>query len=286
MIQLSSILSNCKQEAGLYIVSTPIGNIYDITIRALQILSNVDIILCEDTRTTHKLLENYNLKKTLICYNDHSTDKDRNRIIDGIKQGQSYAIVSDAGTPLISDPGYKLVRLISENNLKIIPIPGACAAIAALTVSSLPSDQFYFLGFLPAKTHSRIGVLKNIKHINTTIIIYETARRLVDSLNDISSCLGNIPVCVVRELTKTYEEKKYGNLQDIIKYYSDNEPKGECVIIIDNHQKENFTDVQINELIINSLKTLSAKDTASTLAEITGLSKKDIYDKVLKIKNS
>ncbi len=285
MNDLNQMIANCKQnaelKAGLYIVATPIGNIHDITIRALSILANVDIIFCEDTRVSGKLLAHYGLNKKTFCYNDYSDEKDRENIINLILAGNKIALISDAGTPLISDPGYKLIRELINKKIYVTSSPGPTALITALTLSSMATDQFYFLGFLPNKENARQKALTSLKTIATTLIFYETALRLTACLSDIKLILGDKPACIARELTKSHEESVTGTVSEIIKYYETHTLKGECVIILDNREAKKFSEDEIDELIAKYSKELSAKDTAQIIADITGVSKKIIYQKII-----
>ncbi|MEM8833480.1 MAG: 16S rRNA (cytidine(1402)-2'-O)-methyltransferase, partial [Pseudomonadota bacterium] len=195
---------------GIYLVSTPIGNLRDITFRALDVLSSVDLIVCEDTRVTGKLIGAYGFKKKMQVYNDHSTQKQREDIINLVKNGQSVAFLSDAGTPLVSDPGFKLVRFAIENEVMVTSLPGPNAALTALQLSGLPSDQFSFLGFLPPKSGARQSVLQQWAETPSTLLIYETGPRLLASLGDMRTVFGDRDVAVMREMTKIYEETRRG----------------------------------------------------------------------------
>ncbi len=226
----SSILEN-----ALYIISTPIGNMDDITIRALKVLSKVDYIFCEDTRITNKLLEHYDLgKKSLFVYNDFSKEYDRQKIIKLLEDGKSIGLVSDAGTPLISDPGFKLVRECKEKNIKVIPICGASAVLSALVASGLASEHFLFYGFLSEKENERKKEIEKLSDKDETIIIYESPKRIMYTLKEIFNIMGDVDVCVAREITKIYEDIKTSKVSEIIKYYEDNEDKvkGEFVLIV------------------------------------------------------
>lgn len=272
---------------GLYIIATPIGNIKDITIRALETLEQVDLILCEDTRITHKLLNYYKIDTPTKCYNDHSTEKDRNQIIQHIQNQQAIALVSDAGTPLISDPGYKLVRQLHEHNLPITSLPGASAAITALTLSGLPTDRFIFLGFMPSKQKARINLLNEVKDSNATLITYETSPRLLTTLEDIKTHLGeNREISISRELTKKFEEVKLGNAESIINYYNqpDHPLKGEIVITIAPPHPKEWNNETLAALITETLENHSLKETVKIITEQTGINRNTVYEKALKLK--
>ena len=278
---------NTSIENALYIISTPIGNMDDITIRAIKILSSVDYIFCEDTRVTNKLLEHYNLgKKSLFIYNDFSNINDRNKIINLLKDGKSVGLVSDAGTPLISDPGFKLVRDCKEQNIKVIPVCGASAVLSALVASGLASEHFLFYGFLSEKENERKLEIEKLSYRDETIIIYESPKRFMYTLQNIYDIIGDIDICVAREITKIYEDIKTSKISKIIKYYNENNDKirGEFVIII-KQNKTNTTTLDIEKIknIYNNLKSyMKLKDIANFITKI-GISnnKKEIYNILL-----
>jgi len=217
---------------GLYIVSTPIGNLNDITIRALETLKNSDIILCEDTRISAKLLAKHNIPGSLSIYNDKSDETTRKYIIKNIEAGKVISLISDAGTPLISDPGYKLVREVKEKGYFIDIAPGVSAPIAALTLSGLPSDRFIFAGFLPKTDIGREKVFLEFAEVDATLIFFDRSTRIVDSLQVALKILGNREANVSRELTKLFQESRTSDIESLIKYYSQNLPKGEIVLLI------------------------------------------------------
>lgn len=218
----------------LYIVSTPIGNLKDITFRALEILQSVDYIACEDTRQTIKLLNHYNIKKTLVSYHSYNQKQRGSRILDDLSSGKSIALVSDSGTPGISDPGVRLISEAIKAGVNVCPIPGASAAIAALSVSGLPTDNFYFVGFLSPKQARRKTELENLKSLGVTLVIYESPHRLCKALNDILDVYGDINICLARELTKKFEEIRRELVSSAIKHFYKTEPLGEFVIILNN----------------------------------------------------
>jgi len=272
----------------LILVSTPIGNLSDISKRAIETLNNADIIACEDTRTSAQLFTLLGVKpKKLIPYHEHNADTVRPKILEFLKQGLQIALVSDAGTPLISDPGYRLVRDCRQNNIPVTTVPGANAVLSALQLSGLPSDAFLFAGFLPNKKSARRTTLQTHKNVLATLIFYETANRLTDSLNDILDVLGNREMAVVREITKKFEETRTGQISDLISYYTqEGNPKGELVLVISRaNEKEQQTE-DVDTLIRKTLETCSARDTADLVAKATGIHKKEIYKKVLDIQNA
>ena len=273
----------------LYLVSTPIGNLGDISQRAKETLTAADLIACEDTRTTRSLLTLLGIKHgPLTAYHEHNADKVRPQLIEKLKKGVNIALVSDAGTPLVSDPGYKLVRDCRELNLPVTTIPGANAVLSALQLSGLPSDSFYFGGFLQPKHSARYQQLTAIKNLQATVIFYDTPNRLLDALNDILTVCGNRKVAVVREITKKFEETLVNYVQNLIDYYTENgSPKGELVLVIDraDTQTTDLTPEQLDALILKTVQTSSAKETAELIAGLTGLSKKQIYKRVVELKN-
>lgn len=271
----------------LYLVSTPIGNLKDISTRAIETLQSVDLIACEDTRTTGTLLNLLGIKHPpLTAYHEHNADKARPILLKKLKQGLNIALVSDAGTPLVSDPGFRLVRSCREENLPVTTIPGANAVLSALQLSGLPSDSFYFGGFLPPKSSARQQTLAGIKDLATTVIFYDTPNRLIDALSDILNVCGNRLIAVVREITKKFEETKIDFASNLISYYTENGlPKGELVLVINRADKtDNTLDKQtLDELILKTLQTSSVKDTAEIVSTITGLPKKQIYKRAVEL---
>ncbi len=220
-----------SDKGHLFVVGTPIGNLEDITLRAISTLQNVDLILAEDTRNSKKLLSAHNIDTKMMSYHEHSNEKETKRIISLLLDGKNLALISDAGTPTISDPGYGLIRDCIKKEIKIIPIPGASAITTAMSVSGLPSDSFTFFGFLPQKK-GRIKKIKELLNVDNTIILFESPFRLEKTLNQLKEYLGNRSVVVGRELTKLYEEIIRGNLEEVIKYFSKSKVKGEIVIMI------------------------------------------------------
>lgn len=269
---------------GFYLVATPIGNLRDITFRALDVLSAVDLIICEDTRVTGKLMNAYGFKKKMQVYNDHSTDYQRDALIKAVSEGQAIAVLSDAGTPLVSDPGYKLVRGAVAEGLYVTSIPGPNAALPALQLSGLPTDQFSFLGFLPPKTTARQAMLKKWEGAAGTLIIYETGPRLVDSLQDMRITLGNREAAVTRELTKMYEEVRRGKLSDLILHYTaKGAPKGEIVVVVGHAVSEVISNESIEKQLLKALEKMSVRDAAEMVAQATGKPRKTIYTLALKL---
>jgi 16S rRNA (cytidine1402-2'-O)-methyltransferase len=215
----------------LFVVGTPIGNLEDMTLRAISTLQNVNLILAEDTRNSKKLLNAHNIDSKMISYHDHSSEKEIKKIVDLLLEGKDLALISDAGTPTISDPGYGLIRECIKNDITIIPIPGVSSITAAMSVSGLPSDSFTFIGFLPQKK-GRLKKINQLQALDNTIILFESPFRLEKTLNQLLEHLGNRTVVVGRELTKLYEEVIRGNLKDVIVHFSKSKIKGEIVVMI------------------------------------------------------
>jgi len=227
--------NNENKNGCIYLVATPIGNLEDITLRALNILKTVDVIAAEDTRHTGIFLAHYDIKKRLLSYHEHNEKSRANEIIKMALEGMKIAVVSDAGTPGISDPGYIVVRLAIEAGIDIIPIPGPTAFVAALTTSGLNTDEFTFIGFLPRKKTKRVEKLEEFKEINTTMIFYESPHRLEDMLEDVFLIFGDRECCITREITKKFEEMKRGLLSDMLRVLKENGPKGEYVIVVEGY---------------------------------------------------
>ncbi len=275
-------------EAGLYLVATPIGNLGDITIRALQALASCDVIYCEDTRVTGKLLERYGIRNSLKNYHEHNAARARPDILEALQSGKSVVLVSDAGTPLVSDPGFKLVEACATEGLMVTALPGASAVLTGLQLSALPSDRFSFLGFLPEKKSHRVKFLEEFKAHPLTVVVYESPHRVLDALADIAQVLGDRPVAATRELTKLHEEVLRGSAQSIHDVLEARPSiKGEFALVIaaaaENDQPTD--DVAIEAAITAALETLSASKAASQVAKSLGFSKEDIYARILKRKS-
>jgi len=216
----------------LYVVSTPIGNLEDITLRALRILKEADLILCEDTRVTSKLLSHFQIKKPLESFFEHSEVEKTTKVIERLSRDQNVVLVTDGGTPTISDPGFRLVKAAIGRGVPVVPIPGPSAVIAALSVSGLPTDKFTFVGFLPQKEGKRKNFLEKIKDYGGTVVAYESPNRLIFTLNNLLEILGDVPVCIAREMTKIHEEIYRGSVVGAIEHFKDKEVKGEVTLVI------------------------------------------------------
>jgi len=278
-------------DPGLYIVATPIGNMGDITLRAIDVLSKVDLIACEDTREAGKLTTVYDITADKVPYHDHNAAEMRPKIVNAIKQGGSIALISDAGMPLVSDPGYKLVEAVIAEGLPVTCIPGATASLSALVLSGLPTDRFMFAGFLPPKTVARKAALSEVAHVPATLIFYETAPRLEDSLADMLEMLGDRPAAVARELTKKFEEVQRGTLSALVAHYkAKGAPKGEIAIVVGAPKAgdvETWTDEAVDELLFKMLEDekLSVKDAAGVVAAKSGRRKSDVYQRAVLLRN-
>lgn len=274
----------CKPPAGLYIVATPIGNLGDITLRALAALAAADIIACEDTRNSGHLLRAFGIAKPTLSYHDHNADERRPEILERIRIGNVVALISDAGMPAIADPGFKLVRACRDAGFPVTVVPGACAAIAALAIGGLPTDRFLFGGFLPPKSAARRKFLAPYKTAEATLVFYESPARLAASLADLAAVLGEQrEAAVVRELTKLYEELRRATLGELAAYYTEHEARGEIVILIGKAGERTPT-VDLDLLLAKRLKCLSVRDAAAEVAEMTGEPKKFVYLRALAIK--
>ena len=272
---------------GIYIVATPIGNLKDISIRAQEVLSSADIIACEDTRVTKKLFNLLGLstQKNFIRLDDNTELKQADNLISLVNEGKSIALVSDAGSPLISDPGYKIIKRCRQEKIEVYTIPGACAVICALQLSGLPTNSFMFAGFIPNKDKARKDFLLNLKNIDTTLVFYETANRILKTLDVVAEIFGTREVSVAREITKIYEECVSGSVDDVIKHFLTNNPKGEMVLMIAPPTKEQANSINVEELLRQELKESTLKTAVKKLSDQYNLSKNDVYQLALKIKN-
>ena len=270
-------------DPGLYIVATPIGNLGDVSARAMAVLGGVAAVACEDTRVTGKLLHHLGLKQKLIRYDDHASEATRDHLL-GIAAISPLALVSDAGTPLISDPGYQLVIAARERGIPVTSIPGPSAAIVALTLAGLPSDRFLFAGFLPSKDKARREVLTELAAIKATLVFYETAPRLAASLAAIDEELPGRPVAVARELTKKFEECRSGSPAELIAHYAAHPPKGEIVLLIGPPGEVQVDAADAEAMLIAALATLKPSQAAAEVARQTGVDRKVLYTRAMELK--
>lgn len=269
----------------IYLVATPIGNLEDITFRALETLKKVDLIAAEDTRHTLKLLNHYEITKPLISYHRHNEEIKTQGLIEKVLEGKNIAIVTDAGTPGISDPGEEIVKEAIKNEIEIIPIPGACALVNSLIVSGINTKEFSFYGFLPLNKKNRKEKLNQIKKEQKTVILYEAPHKLQKTLQDILENIGDIPACIVRELTKVHEEKTYGTISKLISNFE--QPKGEFVIILDLNKMEDdeqdFTKMTLEQqYLLYERQGLEKKEIIKQIAKDRKVSKNEIYQEFMK----
>ncbi len=273
---------NNKDFGTLFIIATPIGNLKDITIRALETLKSVDLILCEDTSCSHKLLKNYEITTKTTKYNDHSGDVASNKVLSMLLSGKNIALISDAGTPLISDPGFKLVDLCRQNNITVTPIPGACSIIASLSASGMPTDQFTFVGFLPKQRSYIENLLINWKDFDGTIVFLENPTRLYKTIESVMRIMGDRRICICREITKKFEEFINITCQEFLNLYKDYDFLGEIVVIIEKSTILSQEMHDIDDLIDVMLKqNISTKDMVNLISSKTQISKRYIYSKIL-----
>jgi 16S rRNA (cytidine1402-2'-O)-methyltransferase len=274
---------------GLHLVATPIGNLGDITLRALSVLRDVDRILCEDTRVTSKLLARFGIETALEPYHDHNADRVRPAVLDAMRSGQKLAIVSDAGTPLISDPGYKLVRAALAEDLPVTVAPGPSAALAALILSGLPPDTFLFGGFLPPRATARRRALAGWAALPATLLFFEAPPRLAASLADMAEILGDRDAAVARELTKRHEEVRRDRLTTLAEHYRlTGAPRGEAVVVVGppTATSAEITDKDINARLAALLATHTVRDAVTQLASETGIPRRQLYERALAMQRS
>jgi 16S rRNA (cytidine1402-2'-O)-methyltransferase len=268
--------------AGLYIVATPIGNLGDMTIRGLETLAASEIIACEDTRVSGVLLRHYGISARLVAYHDHNSRKALPRLLEALDRGQTVSLISDAGTPLVSDPGYRLVRAVLEAGHAVTGIPGASSVLAALTTAGLPTDSFMFCGFLPTKSVARRKRLEQVAHIPATLVMFESASRLAGSLDDMAAVLGDRAAVVAREITKKFEESRRATLNELAGHYREaGPPKGEIVVVIAPPDKAPPSMAEAEVLLVELLATQTVSQAAAEAASATGLPRRALYQRAL-----
>ena len=276
-----------KLEAGLYLVATPLGSARDITLRALDILASADVLAAEDTRTARKLLDIHGVPlegRRIIAYHDHSNAGDRQRVLNNINQGKSVAYISEAGTPLIADPGYQLVRDARQANMPVLSAPGPAACIAALTIAGLPTDKFHFAGFLPPQQTARQKSLVELMPLRATLVLYESPKRLNALLEDIEFVGGserNVAVC--RELTKKFEDVQIGPVNTLRAFYEAKPAKGEIVVLIDAGEDAKVDEIDLEAALVQAMLSLRVKDAADVVAGAYGLPRREIYQMALRL---
>ena len=271
---------------GLYVVATPIGHLGDVSLRALATLAAADLIACEDTRVTRVLLDRYAIRAPLAAYHEHNAERQRPRLLAALAEGKSVALVSDAGTPLVSDPGYRLVAEATAAGHRVVPVPGASALLAALVVAGLPTDTFLFAGFLPPKTAARQKRLQALKAVPATLLFYESPHRLAETLADMAAVLGDRKAAVARELTKTFEEVRRGTLAALATAYAASEaPKGEIVVVVGPPGETAPEAADVDLLLLGLIPAKGVKGAADEAAALTGLSRRDLYRRALDLKD-
>jgi 16S rRNA (cytidine1402-2'-O)-methyltransferase len=273
-----------KLAAGLYLVATPIGNLGDVTLRALEALAGADVIACEDTRVTRRLTERYGIATPLTPYHDHNAAEARPKLLARMAEGQAVALVSDAGTPLISDPGYKLVRAASAAGHSVSALPGASAVLTALSVAALPTDRFFFEGFLPAKQGARQKRIAELKGIPATLVLFESGARLAAALADLAEGLGAREAAICRELTKLHEEVKRGDLAQLARLYAEGaEIRGEFVIVVAPPSADEAQADKVDDMLRGALARVSVKDAVGEVALATGRPRREVYQRALEL---
>jgi 16S rRNA (cytidine1402-2'-O)-methyltransferase len=280
----SPVLDDAPLAPGLYVVATPIGNLRDITLRALDVLAACDLVLAEDTRVTAKLLQAFNLAKKLERYDEHAAERTRPKALAALAEGGRVALVSDAGTPLVSDPGYRLVRAAAEAGHPVFPIPGASALLAGLSVAGLPTDRFLFAGFPPPKSAARRSFLEELAGVRATLIFFEGGSRLAASLADMAAVLGNREAVVCRELTKLYETVVRGSLEALAADPQFEAPKGEIVVLVGPGRVEAAGPAEADAALAEALTRLKPADAAAEVAKALGLPRRDLYKRALALK--
>ena len=273
--------------AQLFVVATPIGHLDDISYRAIEVLKSVSLIAAEDTRTSMQLLKHFNISTPLTACHDHNESNKIDQLIQRLLKGENMALISDAGTPLISDPGFKFVRAAQEHNIRVIPVPGACAAIAALSAVGLPSDRFSFEGFLPSKQSQRLLNLEKLKDETQTMIFYEAPHRILECVKDMANVFGaDRPVGFAREITKTFETIRKMTLGELIEFIAKdaNQQKGEIVLVVGGATVEKDMDQEkLDKLLLRLLQDLSVKAASQLAADLTGIKKKVAYQRALEL---
>lgn len=275
-------------EPALYLVATPIGNLGDITLRALEILAGVDIVACEDTRVTRVLLERYAIRQKPVAYHEHNAAQAGPRLVAALAAGKSVALVSDAGTPLISDPGFRLVEQVRQAHLRVVPVPGASAVLTALIASGLPTDSFFFGGFLPARAGARKKQLAALQTMHTTLVFYESPHRVAETLADMAEIFGqDRPAALCRELTKTFETVDSSTLATLCAAYNGQKrTRGEIVLVIGpaDNRSPVFDPAATDRMLLDLAKDMPAAKAASEAARLTGQKRQALYARILELK--
>ena len=269
---------------GLYVVATPIGNLRDITLRALDVLRAADTVLAEDTRVTGKLLAAYDIDATLSAYHDHNAAKRVGGLVKQLKKGATLALVSDAGTPLVSDPGFRLVRAAVEAGIDVFPVPGASSVLSALVKSGLPSDRFHFVGFLPRAEQQRARTVEGLRNVPATLILFEAGPRVEATLRALAAGLGERDAVLTRELTKTYEEARHGTLSTLADGAASDPPRGEIVLVVAPPEELRWSGDMARDALRARLTEMKLKAACAEVAEVSGWSKRELYALGLSLK--
>jgi 16S rRNA (cytidine1402-2'-O)-methyltransferase len=277
-----------RLEAGLHVVATPIGNLADVTLRALATLAAADLVLAEDTRVTRRLLNHYGIRAQTQRHDEHSSAAAITALVARIAAGEAVALVSDAGTPLLSDPGAALVRAVAEAGLRVVPVPGASALLAGLVASGLVAEAFTFVGFLPQRQGDRRRRLRALEQAPGLLVAYEAPHRLAETLDDMAHVLGDRPAVVARELTKLHEEVRRGSLATLAAHYAGHEARGEVVVLVSPAPASAEADAgtlagQLDERLTDALTTLSVKDAATVVAADLGLPRREVYARAVRL---
>ncbi len=279
------LVSAPKAAPGLHLVATPIGNLGDITLRALETLAGVDIVACEDTRITRRLIERFSISATLKQYHEHNAEQARPKILEALARGSSIALVSDAGTPLISDPGFKLVREVSAAGFPVIALPGPSSVLAALSVAALPTDRFFFEGFLPSKQNARRTRIAELARIDATLVMFESGARVQECLHDLASIVGERDAAICREMTKLHEEVRRATVSELAAIADTLETRGEFVLVIGPPAADAglMNDAALDDLLRTSLARGSVKDAVAHAVEVSGRPRREIYARALEL---
>lgn len=277
-------IETARPAPGLYIVATPIGNLGDVTIRALEILAGVDRIACEDTRVTRRLLERYGISTPLLSYHDRNGATQRPRLLANLAGGEAIALVSDAGTPLVSDPGYKLVRDAKEAGIEVFAIPGASSVMAGLVVAGLPTDRFYFEGFLPSRQQARLARIRELAGIDATLVFFESAKRVIKTLADLHAEFGDRDAVVAREITKKFEETIRGSLGELASGIGETTTlKGEIVLLVGPPNGNAGDGPSLDDALRDTLKTLSVREASTEIASLLNMPRRKVYGRALEL---
>ncbi|MGR3367615.1 MAG: 16S rRNA (cytidine(1402)-2'-O)-methyltransferase [Sagittula sp.] len=275
-----------KLAAGLYLVAVPIGNARDITLRALDVLRDADVLVAEDTRSLRHLMDLHGIplrERQLLAYHDHSGDRTRHRVLDEIVAGRAVAYASEAGTPMVSDPGFDLAREATEAGLAVTTAPGVSAAISALTLAGLPTDRFMFLGFLPNAGAARRKALDELTGIAATLVFYESPKRVAAMLADAADRLGDRPAAVCRELTKKFEEIRRGPLSELATHYAQSAARGEIVVVIGKGDSGNIREIDIEQEVNAALETMTVRDAADYVSTRFGVKRRPVYQMAMRL---